>query len=105
MVEVPAAAECIDHILAEVDYVSIGSNDLVQYLMAADRDNPRVAALCDPLHPAVLRVLRTGDQPLPAKEHTGHAVRGDGRPADVPAAPTRHGSAAGEHEPGVCARD
>ena len=58
MVEVPAAAECIDHILAEVDYVSIGSNDLVQYLMAADRDNPRVASLCDPCHPAVLRVLR-----------------------------------------------
>ncbi|HKB04021.1 MAG TPA: phosphoenolpyruvate--protein phosphotransferase [Gemmataceae bacterium] len=58
MVEVPAAAECIDYILAEVDYISIGSNDLVQYLMAADRDNPRVAALCDPLHPAVLRVLR-----------------------------------------------
>jgi phosphoenolpyruvate-protein phosphotransferase (PTS system enzyme I) len=58
MVEVPAAAECIDHILAEVDYISIGSNDLVQYLMAADRDNPRVAALCDPLHPAVLRVLK-----------------------------------------------
>jgi phosphoenolpyruvate-protein phosphotransferase len=58
MVEVPAAAECIDHILAEVDYVSIGSNDLVQYLMAADRDNPRVAALCDPCHPAVMRVLK-----------------------------------------------
>jgi phosphoenolpyruvate-protein phosphotransferase len=58
MVEVPAAAECIDHILAEVDYVSIGSNDLVQYLMAADRDNPRVASLCDPCHPAVLRVLK-----------------------------------------------
>jgi phosphoenolpyruvate-protein phosphotransferase len=58
MVEVPAAAECIDHILAEVDYVSIGSNDLIQYLMAADRDNPRVAALCDPCHPAVLRVLK-----------------------------------------------
>lgn len=58
MVEVPAAAECIDHILAEVDYVSIGSNDLIQYLMAADRDNPRVAALCDPCHPAVMRVLK-----------------------------------------------
>lgn len=58
MVEVPAAAECIDHILAEVDYVSIGSNDLIQYLMAADRDNPRVAALCDPCHPAVLRALK-----------------------------------------------
>jgi phosphoenolpyruvate-protein phosphotransferase len=58
MVEVPAAAECIDHILTEVDYVSIGSNDLIQYLMAADRDNPRVASLCDPCHPAVLRVLK-----------------------------------------------
>jgi phosphoenolpyruvate-protein kinase (PTS system EI component) len=58
MVEVPAAAVCIDHILAEVDYVSIGSNDLIQYLMAADRDNPRVAALCDPCHPAVFRVLK-----------------------------------------------
>jgi len=58
MVEVPAAAVCIDHILAEVDFVSIGSNDLIQYLMAADRDNPRVAALCDPCHPAVLRVLK-----------------------------------------------
>src|SRR5262245_13924280 len=58
MVEVPAAAVCIDHILAEVDYVSIGSNDLIQYMMAADRDNPRVAALCDPCHPAVFRTLK-----------------------------------------------
>ena len=57
MVEVPAAAVCIDHILPEVDYVSVGSNDLIQYMMAADRDNPRVAHLCDPCHPAVYRVL------------------------------------------------
>jgi phosphotransferase system enzyme I (PtsI) len=58
MVEVPAAAICIDHILHEVDFVSIGSNDLIQYMMAADRDNPRVAHLCDPCHPAVYRVLK-----------------------------------------------
>ena len=58
MIEVPAAALCIDHILGDVDYVSIGSNDLIQYLMAADRDNPRVAHLCDPCHPAVWRCLR-----------------------------------------------
>ena len=58
MIEVPAAAVCIDTLLCEVDFVSIGSNDLVQYLMAADRDNPRVSHLCQPLSPAVLRVLK-----------------------------------------------
>jgi phosphoenolpyruvate-protein phosphotransferase len=57
MVEVPAAALCIDRILEEIDFVSIGSNDLIQYLMAADRDNPRVAHLCEPFHPALLRLI------------------------------------------------
>jgi phosphoenolpyruvate-protein phosphotransferase len=58
MLEVPAAALCIDAILEEVDFVSIGSNDLIQYVMAADRDNPKVAHLCEPFHPAVLKILR-----------------------------------------------
>ena len=57
MLEVPAAAVSIDSLLEEVDFVSIGSNDLVQYLMAADRDNPKVSHLCQPLSPPVLRVL------------------------------------------------
>ena len=57
MLEVPAAALCIEDILEEVDFVSIGSNDLIQYLMAADRDNPRVAHLCEPYNPALLRLL------------------------------------------------
>jgi phosphotransferase system enzyme I (PtsI) len=57
MLEVPAAAISIDALLEEVDFVSIGSNDLVQYLMAADRDNPKVSHLCQPLSPPVLRVL------------------------------------------------
>lgn len=57
MVEVPAAAVSIDAILGVADFASIGSNDLVQYLMAADRDNPKVSHLCQPLHPAVLDVL------------------------------------------------
>lgn len=59
MIEVPAAAICIDMLLEAVDFVSIGSNDLVQYLMAADRDNPKVSHLCQPLSPAVLRVLKS----------------------------------------------
>ena len=57
MIEVPAAALCIDTLLAEVDFVSIGSNDLIQYVMAADRDNPKVAHLCEPFSPAIMKLL------------------------------------------------
>lgn len=59
MLEVPAAAVSVESMLEIVDFVSIGSNDLVQYLMAADRDNPKVNHLCQPLSPPVLRVLAT----------------------------------------------
>ncbi|MEX0937436.1 MAG: phosphoenolpyruvate--protein phosphotransferase [Pirellulales bacterium] len=59
MLEVPAAAISIDTLLSSVDFVSIGSNDLVQYLMAADRDNPKVSHLCQPLSPPVLRLLNS----------------------------------------------
>jgi phosphoenolpyruvate-protein phosphotransferase len=57
MLEVPATAACIDDLLDAVDFVSIGSNDLIQYLMAADRNNPKVAHLCEPFSPALYRVL------------------------------------------------
>ena len=57
MLEVPAAAACIEDLLDAVDFVSIGSNDLIQYLMAADRNNPKVAHLCEPFSPALYRVL------------------------------------------------
>lgn len=59
MLEVPAAAISISDMLPHVDFVSIGSNDLVQYLMAADRDNPKVSHLCQPLAPPVLKTLAT----------------------------------------------
>jgi phosphotransferase system enzyme I (PtsI) len=58
MLEVPTAAVCIDDLLDEVDFISIGSNDLIQYLMAADRNNLKVAQLCEPFSPAIFRVLR-----------------------------------------------
>ncbi len=57
MLEVPAAAISVDTMLDLCDFVSIGTNDLVQYLMAADRDNPKVSHLCQPLAPPVLRLL------------------------------------------------
>lgn len=58
MIEVPSAALCIDSLLDEVDFVSIGSNDLIQYVMAADRDNPKVAHLCEPFGPAIFCLLQ-----------------------------------------------
>jgi phosphotransferase system enzyme I (PtsI) len=57
MVEVPVAAIGIEAFLPDVDFVSIGSNDLVQYLTASDRDNPKVSHLCNPLNPSVIKVL------------------------------------------------
>ena len=59
MVEVPALLWQIDGIAAEADFLSVGSNDLMQYLYAADRDNKRVSSRFDPLSPGFLRALKT----------------------------------------------
>jgi phosphotransferase system enzyme I (PtsI) len=57
MIEVPAAAIALPAFIDALDFVSLGTNDLVQYLLAVDRNNDALADLYSPLHPAVIRLL------------------------------------------------
>ncbi|WP_016904201.1 phosphoenolpyruvate--protein phosphotransferase, partial [Xanthomonas arboricola] len=57
MIEVPAAALALDCFIDDIDFLSIGTNDLVQYLLAVDRNNEALGELYSPLHPAVLRLI------------------------------------------------
>jgi phosphotransferase system enzyme I (PtsI) len=81
MIEIPAAALAAGQIAREVDFVSIGTNDLIQYALAIDRSDHAVNHLYDPIHPAVLRLISLT---LQAGKRTGTPVAMCGEMAGDP---------------------
>ena len=76
MIELPSAVEVVDELAAETDFLSVGSNDLVQYLLAVDRTNEHISDLYVPHHPAVLRSMKRIAEAA-AKHHKPLSICGD----------------------------
>jgi len=83
MVEIPAAAICAAGFARRLDFLSIGTNDLIQYTLAIDRADHQVAALFDPFHPAVLRLIQ---QTIRGAQRAGKPVAVCGEMAGDPKA-------------------
>ncbi len=81
MIETPAAVWLAEELAAAADFLSLGTNDLIQYVLAVDRDNDRVAHLYDPFHPAVLRAV---NHVMRVAERAGRALEVCGEMAAHP---------------------
>ncbi len=103
MIEIPAAVLLLPLFLKRMDFLSIGTNDLIQYTLAIDRADNAVAHLYDPLHPAVLQLIaRTIHRSQPGRRAGGCVRRDGGRPGHDAAA-AGHGPAGVLDAPGATA--
>ena len=99
MIEVPSAAFTADLLAAECDFLTIGTNDLIQCCLAVDRTDERVSHLYEPLHPAILRLIRHIRRAA-ATEGAGVGVRGDGIGSCGAGVAGRDGTQAVQHDAG-----
>jgi phosphoenolpyruvate-protein kinase (PTS system EI component) len=98
MIEVPSAVLLIEEIVRESDIICLGTNDLVQYLLAVDRDNEAVSGWFRTLHPAVIRAVKSVITNMPYCRQASRCMRRDGRLAVLPAPPDRHGRDRIQHD-------
>jgi phosphotransferase system enzyme I (PtsI) len=99
MIEIPSAALIADLLAAEVDFFSVGTNDLIQYTLAIDRQNEHVAYMYEPLDPAVLRLLQKVSE---AAREANIPLAMCGEMVDpLYADPDRYGVSRAQHERGI----